>query len=511
MTSPASKTIREKLIQSGQELSNEVSQESPNKKAIAEIVKGIKEDSELSINELAELFQVSVQTLYRWMKDEGPVPRRGQISNFVERLKREPSQFTSSTAIFGAKTKVRIGVSKFWDMALITGFGLAFSALNIDPEFHPLDSWHDDAHEAFMYGAIEVAIHNHFSELYDKTHPIRSLGLVLSRPLFSYEGHHIFISREYLDSSSKNAAARNLSEGLLKEGLTPSGITEHKDLLRKLLADAYLGFERGTDLELAIRRAFLLAEMSFPDVGAKNLNRRRSDGKSISSYDQNPNLATTEEALEAFKDGEIDIFCGGWQQFYELNNRREIVLLSPQTLRVKSFNGIVTTEKFEQENPEVLRALEQVWFSGIEILRKAERGRASLKGEQARWQTLAELESVIRSAAPYTGGMTKVLFSNEDADQATIDEIKNVFGPTQKKTQINKDLKEALLKHRDRVSEEHQKRVFGWAELLCKYDSFYRSPDEAARTFKNWWSDEEVKMLWAQTQKDFVKGTGYAV
>jgi hypothetical protein len=485
-----SKQRRDELLDICGRLLEEVSLPVPDKKKIGGIVGEFKSRTGLDNAQLAELFDVSVQTLYRWMKSDGSIPRKGHITHVMEVISSEVAR-----PLMEEPQEVRVGVSKFWDMALITGFELAFAAFAIKPKFYQLDAWHEDAHEAFVHNEIDIAVHNHFTQLYDDKHP-RKLDLDLRYPLFSYQGHHIFVARDYLSQFKDNPIIAALSSGRL-DGLKPAADKDHKELLADLLDGAHIGVERGTDLELAFRRAFTLAETKFPDLRSRKINCKRT-GEPLNGFDQNPYLVTTDEAFEAFKANEVEMFCGGWQQFYSLYKEQTPVLLAPFELNVKSFNGLVATKEFAEANEPMLESIAQIWFCGINRFREWGSNPKGLNDSQRR-QAVAELRAILAAGETYTGTRNEIL--GEDVSTCILRIMKNQECLDGGEDSVRTSVERALA--------ERDEQILQWAALLCKYDAFYPSLLEAKAAFTDWWADEEVQRLWNETKMDHVKGVHY--
>ena len=75
------------------------------------------------------------------------------------------------------------------------------------------------------------------------------------------------LSGDAANDEARGCTQRNriLGAGDDKRSLKPAADQDQKELLADLLDGAQIGVERGTDLELAFRRAFTLAETRFPD------------------------------------------------------------------------------------------------------------------------------------------------------------------------------------------------------------------------------------------------------
>ena len=298
----------------------------------------------------------------------------------------------------GASQKVRIGFNAFWDVALISTFEMALAANGIDPEFVLLSEWHDSAIEAFRNDQIDVSIHNYHTTLYDQELPSsKKVGVKWISPLFVFRGHHIFISPLHI--KQKQAAGgiiKEISERMqdhgnpLPEGLYPLDFPEHVEVLRELLKNSRVGFERGTDQEIAFRKAYEFATLPFPNEGSINrgpdglVGRRGISDRALSS-----------ELYHAFLEGKLDLYCGGWPQFYQLRKEGYPILLGPDALKVASFNGLVTTGKYVDDDP-ILDGIREAWFCGISLFSKWARALKRSDVSDA-VRARAEIESILIS------------------------------------------------------------------------------------------------------------------
>jgi hypothetical protein len=475
------------------------------------LMKAFKEGLGVDAARLAKSIEVSDQTLYRWLNGTSR-PRQGNISRLKQLVKDG-----DRPQVFDEPQHVRIGVSRFWDMALISTFEMLFAAYNIKPRFVTLDAWHDDAHEAFRFNEIDVAIHNDFTVLYDDMTPGR-LGLVMSHPLFSYQGHHIFARKDFLTKAefSNEIVIRALASGRLKSGLVPRkkevveeeveeslarSLKEHKDALRAILRLARIGVERGTDLELTFRMAYALADLPFEEA-VINCDH---DNMPINGEASNPYLATTAEAFKAFQDGRVDLFCGGWPQYYylkQLDPDPYCVVLPPDELDIQSFNGLITTVKFSETSKQLLQVISNVWFRGIGLFRHWT-AEASDRDPLARKRAVTELGAVLNAVEARMGaatGHTSLLPSNlirTTAINATVARVVEC-------TDIEKtyDMISDILAM---DKEERERRVADWASQICRFDSFFSDPEEAKEAFKRWKSNVEIQQQWRKVHSDYVK------
>ena len=182
----------------------------------------------------------------------------------------QPSASARNGDSSGALTRVRIGFNAFWDVALISTFEMALRANGVDPEFVLLSEWHDSAIDAFRNEMIDVSLHNYHTVLYEQQLPAtKRVGIKWVCPLFIFRGHHIFISHSYLGRIQKDPRAlrvlqRSAGAVHLPEGLYPNDFPEHADVLSAFLENARVGFERGTDQEIAFRKAYRFANLEFP-------------------------------------------------------------------------------------------------------------------------------------------------------------------------------------------------------------------------------------------------------
>lgn len=264
-------------------------------------------------------------------------------------------------------TKVRIGFNAFWDVALISTFEMALRAKGVDPEFVLLSEWHDSAIDAFRNEMIDVSLHNYHTLLYDQELPSsKRVGINWVCPLFVFRGHHIFIGPKHLARIREDARVRHLLQpgagaAPLPEGLYPNDFPEHGAVLTAFLDKARVGFERGTDQEIAFRKAYRFATLDFPTDSHIN---RGPDGSPLwrGALSQS---AESSELCHAFREGLLDLYCGGWQQLYRLRREGFSILLGPDALAIDSFNGLLTTNRFR--HTELLEAIKEAWFCGISL------------------------------------------------------------------------------------------------------------------------------------------------
>jgi hypothetical protein len=271
--------------------------------------------------------------------------------------------------------KVRIGFNAFWDVALISTFELALAAKNIEPEFVLLSEWHDSAIEAFRNDLIDVSVHNYHTTLYDKQLPSsKKVGIEWIAPLFIFRGHHIFVSRRHIiQRAGTQAIIKSISERFddrgnpLPEGLFPGDgdFPEHRAVLRDLLVDAHIGFERGTDQEIAFRKAYDFAELTYPSEAYIN---RAADGSAVGRRGI-AHRALSNELFHAFREDKIDLYCGGWPQLYQLRRESYPVLLGPDALKIDSHNGLLTTSRFSKDKV-VTNGIIEAWFCGTSLFSK---------------------------------------------------------------------------------------------------------------------------------------------
>lgn len=298
--------------------------------------------------------------------------------------------------------KVRIGFNAFWDVALISTFEMALAANGIEPEFVLLSNWHDSAIEAFRKEQIDISIHNYHTMLYDGELPAsRRVGIEWIAPLFIFQGHHIFVSRRHIKQrANTHTIIGDIGERLddadnpLPEGLYPSDFPPHIDALRELLKDARIGFERGTDQEIAFRRAYDFAKLPFPSNERIN---RAPDGSDVGKRGL-ARTALSNELYHAFREDKLDLYCGGWPQLYQLRNENYPVLLGPDALRINSYNGLVTTNKFSNPpaHQEIIKGVKHAWFCGISLFSKWARTLKS-PDEVGTVRARAEIEAILIS------------------------------------------------------------------------------------------------------------------
>lgn len=278
-----------------------------------------------------------------------------------------PSAPTRNGSSIRALTRVRIGFNAFWDVALISTFEMALRANGVDPEFVLLSDWHDSAIDAFRNEMIDVALHNYHTVLYEQQLPAaKRVGVEWVCPLFIFRGHHIFISHTHLARIQRDPRAapvlqRSAGAVNLPEGLYPSDFPEHTNVLSAFLENARVGFERGTDQEIAFRKAYDFAGLEFPSDSHIN---RGPEGLALWRGAPSES-APSSELCHAFREGLLDLYCGGWQQLYQLRGEGYSILLGPEALAIDSFNGLITTERFR--HAELLKAIREAWFCGVTL------------------------------------------------------------------------------------------------------------------------------------------------
>lgn len=296
---------------------------------------------------------------------------------------------------------IRIGFNAFWDVALISTFEMALAANGIEPEFVLLSDWHDSAIEAFRNDQIDVSIHNYHTMLYDRELPAsKRVGIEWIAPLFIFQGHHIFVSRRHIKQrANTQTIIKDISDRLedqgnpLPEGLYPSDFPEHVVVLRELLKDARIGFERGTDQEIAFRRAYDFAQLQFPSNTKIN---RAADGSDVGRKGM-ARRALSNELYHAFREDKLDLYCGGWPQLYQLRRESYPVLLGPDALRINSYNGLVTTNKFKiAKHKHIIEGVRDAWFCGISLFSKWARTLKSPDGVGT-VRARAEIEAILVS------------------------------------------------------------------------------------------------------------------
>jgi hypothetical protein len=467
-----------------------------------DLVREFKARSEADARALAQALNVSDQTLYRWLSGSS-CPRHANVKSMVayakEFAKDEDAEETPEPL------RVSIGISKFWDMALIATFEQVFAAFNIIPRFVPLhDAWHSEANEAFDDGRIDVAIHNDFTVRYDKQRA-RSSGLTMTHPLFAYKGHHIFVNQAHLKKYIANPLVAKLINGDIYElGLYD---VDGKDTLRLLLSDARIGVERGTDLEMALRKAYSLASLDFPPSEKINCDDR---GIAIGAK-SDAFRVTTNEALQAFLKGTVDIFCGGWQQFYRLYREQTPILLGPEVLDITSLNGLVATEKYANANAPLLNKLAKVWFTGIQQFERWTEEASQLDGI-ARTRALSELGAVLTAVEPNTKDADEDRVIEEGILPSPAFDDLVAFccsreAPRPDTTEVTEPCKQRLITHLEEFiasdRKERERRISKWATVMCKYDDFYKSLKEAREAESTWRMNTEIQEIWDTMQAEY--------
>jgi len=132
---------------------------------------------------------------------------------------------------------------------------------------------------------------------------------------------------------------------LLKLNLSPQ---LKNRLFTVLLRNSTCAVERGTDAAAAIEQLY-------------------ESGKITNYHTQ---VMPSDEGLEAFAAGKVDVFCGGLGHSFKVKKLIDTglpatALCKSSDLNILSCNGLVTTESYAKKHPEMIRDLIDIWFWSI--------------------------------------------------------------------------------------------------------------------------------------------------
>lgn len=254
-----------------------------------------------------------------------------------------------STNITNQSQKVVYGVSPFQDtiLPIVPEQQGWYKDEGLDVQLKVLD-W-GDVMSAVASGQVDVALQN-FNSFQASAESINEKG-----------GKVIFYYAPYI---FKGAAIMIRGDAKLKplsEFLKQYPNDKERAVLEtvKQLQGKTIIATKGTEMEQIVLSAAAKAELQ-PDVNIKIVHAQPSD------------------SLAAFLRGEGDGFSGGVTERTEAARHGAIVLIEASDLNPPTIDGFVTTKRFAQEHPEVLRKLVRLWFKTIGFMEEDLDKRAQL-------------------------------------------------------------------------------------------------------------------------------------
>jgi ABC-type nitrate/sulfonate/bicarbonate transport system substrate-binding protein len=234
---------------------------------------------------------------------------------------------------------IRYGITPYQDSALpvVAQRRGWYAEENLRVELVPL-AW-DQVMPALRSGTIDVAIYNFNSFLPAYTNSAEGTQRtpVFYAPLFVFHGQAIMVRREAgmrtLDPSADPARPRSPAEVAAVAGQ---------------LRGRRIAITRGTELEQIVVAALSAAGLSERDVTIIH--------------------ASPEDSLAAFIAGDVDAFAAGLTERVEARRRGGVELLTQADVMAPVTDGLVTTNLFAREHPELLDRLVRLWFRTIQYI-----------------------------------------------------------------------------------------------------------------------------------------------
>jgi ABC-type nitrate/sulfonate/bicarbonate transport system substrate-binding protein len=237
-----------------------------------------------------------------------------------------------------AEVVVRYGVTPYQDSALpIVAERLGwYEQDGLRVELVPL-SW-EQVMPALRSGAIDAAIYNFNSFLPAYTNAATGDAgrrPVFYAPLFVFHGQAIMVHA--------NANMQTLTGGGLDaERPDPTRLTAVAAQLR----GKRIALTRGTELEQIVQAALTAGHLTERDVTIIH--------------------ASPEDSLAAFISGDVDAFAAGLTERVEARKHGGVELVTQSDVLSAVTDGLVTTEEFAREHPDVLDKLVRNWFRTVQ-------------------------------------------------------------------------------------------------------------------------------------------------
>ena len=233
---------------------------------------------------------------------------------------------------------VRYGITPYQDSALpVVASKLGWYAeegLNV--ELVPV-TW-GDAITGLAGGAIDVVIYNFNS--FQPPYEAASQGN--SKPVF-YCPLYLFKGQAIMVHSDRGYECFKDAEGETKEQ-RESRISE----IANQLKGKRIGVTKGTELDQIVLAALKTAGLNYDDVDMIH--------------------ASPEDSLAAFLAGDLDAFAAGLTERVEARRHGGIEILTTADVMKPVVDGIVTSDLFARENPDVMKKLVNIWFKTIQFM-----------------------------------------------------------------------------------------------------------------------------------------------
>lgn len=296
-----------------------------------------------------------------WLKTRKLWFRTRRWATSAELKLEEKTYLRSRRPAHHEKETVRYGVAVFQDTILPLFFDYvhrrALERHGLKIEFVQFQWGEGECRKKFLNGEIDVALHNLFSVVprFASSQPDPKEPSIFV-PFFDFSGQGIFIKESLLSKLDPYPDLRDCKTGLSSESsalFDESLDKKRQRLLEVLLAKTTAIVEFGTDMEIALKGLYDLAEL--------NINKHE--------FELRPALQS--EGYESFIDPlqNYDVFCGGLIHAYRLRNHpdksRFVRLCVGRDLGIKSANGLVTTTEYAEQNPRIVRDLINVWYWSI--------------------------------------------------------------------------------------------------------------------------------------------------
>ncbi len=475
------------------------------------LLEGIKSIG-LTVHDAAAELGFSDETLYRWKKlGKGPKPI------FVRQL-REIINARVIERLSKVDKVVRIGVPPFWDAALIRAWETALRSHGLVPKFVSVSHMIHEFHNAFRDGEIDLAIHNDFLIKHDQSlkKEGRSLDLRLQYPLYEFSGYFVYTRRDHVQKKLQGAIAAGKTDvqdayEKLKSGRWDEVSTgTKKEVLYELLKSAYVGVERGTGMERACRTAYNKSSLHLDEDASVNLRNDQLYDCPINDIGNDPDLADTSQAFDAFVDGSVDIFCGGLAHHYYLSQQNEgsntekqggrninrratdkenyILLFGPSDLGVSVINGIVTRQN---QHKDIAAIIGDVWHAGVEQFQgwytdaagKNEVARSLAVIQLSAMMRVVESQTMIGTYTPHGARITPSDITQTAKWPLWIDSWQTEHVRPTTTDEKREDLILFARKTIDLYRQDWRSRVWQWATLITTHCAFFKTLAEGQAAY----------------------------
>ena len=236
---------------------------------------------------------------------------------------------------------VRYGITPYQDSALpVVAHQLGwYEQDHIDVELVPV-TW-GEVVNALVGGAIDVAIYN-FNSFQP---PYENAAKGRNKPVF-YCPFYVFKGQAIMVHGDSGIEPLKDVEGEPKGNRDKRVVWTAKQLKGKRVA-----ITKGTELEQIVLAA----------LGKAGLDSEK-DVRLIHS--------SPEDALAAFLAKDVDAFAAGLTERVEARRHGAVELLVTADVMLPVIDGIVTTESFARNAPEILDKLVQIWMKTIRFMEK---------------------------------------------------------------------------------------------------------------------------------------------